>query len=404
MCVLMISRPTTENILLLVLMTTILAGANFLLMALTVSSRLELIQVEISTDGFLANKREISVDIDEQQPGLVRKAKNINSIRNVKHSAAVNSKLDIPMKRGGKFDLLTLQKARERNLARFTTCDKCMEYTFDRIQNNAQICTHRGSNIDLLVLITTTHEANDRRDAIRKTWISTSQNNTSNIRYGFLLGTSSDETLMSKVIAEAKQNGDLIIDNFVDSYHNLTYKTLMGFEWAVEFCSLAKYVMKTDDDVYVNVNNVVEFAKQHNHDLDNALAGSCSVWLRPNRHKESKWYVSRESYPWSFLPPYCSGTGYVTSMRVVRHLLRVSSRVPFFHLEDVYVGFCLAQLAFSVIDTRGFNRVINSCVCKSSSEMTMHSMTPDMMRVIWMGKYLCLNDTSPTFSSQITLA
>jgi hypothetical protein len=48
--------------------------------------------------------------------------------------------------------------------------------------------------------------------------------------------------------------GDIIQFNFCESYRNLTLKTLMGFKWATEFCSNAHFIMKTDDDVYVNIN------------------------------------------------------------------------------------------------------------------------------------------------------
>ena len=40
---------------------------------------------------------------------------------------------------------------------------------------------------------------------------------------------------------------------FQDIYYNLTLKTVMGLKWSSIYCSQAKYVMKTDDDIFVNV-------------------------------------------------------------------------------------------------------------------------------------------------------
>ena len=40
---------------------------------------------------------------------------------------------------------------------------------------------------------------------------------------------------------------------FQDTYHNLTLKTIMGLKWTSIFCSQARFVLKTDDDIYVNV-------------------------------------------------------------------------------------------------------------------------------------------------------
>ncbi len=46
--------------------------------------------------------------------------------------------------------------------------------------------------------------------------------------------------------------GDLVQENFIDSYRNLTLKTLMGIRWASIHCSNAKFVVKIDDDVIIN--------------------------------------------------------------------------------------------------------------------------------------------------------
>ena len=40
---------------------------------------------------------------------------------------------------------------------------------------------------------------------------------------------------------------------FQDSYHNLTLKTVMGLKWVKDHCSQARFVMKTDDDIFVNL-------------------------------------------------------------------------------------------------------------------------------------------------------
>ena len=40
---------------------------------------------------------------------------------------------------------------------------------------------------------------------------------------------------------------------FQDIYYNLTLKTVMGLKWTSIYCNQAKYIMKTDDDIFVNV-------------------------------------------------------------------------------------------------------------------------------------------------------
>lgn len=46
---------------------------------------------------------------------------------------------------------------------------------------------------------------------------------------------------------------DLIIANFADSYDNLTLKTMATLEWIETFCNQSQFVLKTDDDMFINV-------------------------------------------------------------------------------------------------------------------------------------------------------
>ena len=47
--------------------------------------------------------------------------------------------------------------------------------------------------------------------------------------------------------------GDLVQGNFMDTYRNLTYKTVLGHMWVSSFCSQAEFVVKTDDEIYVDI-------------------------------------------------------------------------------------------------------------------------------------------------------
>ena len=77
----------------------------------------------------------------------------------------------------------------------------------------------------------------------------------------FLLGTTStpDSELEQRIAEETALHGDLVREDFLDTYQNLTLKTLAGVKWAGQFCGQAEFVMKTDDDMYVNVGEVMEY-------------------------------------------------------------------------------------------------------------------------------------------------
>ena len=42
----------------------------------------------------------------------------------------------------------------------------------------------------------------------------------------------------------------------MDTYHNLSYKEIMGNLWISEFCEQAEFVVKTDDDQFIDLYEV----------------------------------------------------------------------------------------------------------------------------------------------------
>ena len=57
--------------------------------------------------------------------------------------------------------------------------------------------------------------------------------------------------------AEARQYNDMLIGNITDNYLNNVIKLYMGLVWASRFD--IKYILKTDDDVYVRIPRILEF-------------------------------------------------------------------------------------------------------------------------------------------------
>ncbi|KAL4229093.1 UDP-GalNAc beta-1 [Mactra antiquata] len=279
-----------------------------------------------------------------------------------------------------------------KNNTRREECNSCFEHNFNYVIKNDNICrlTSPGQVIDVIILITTVHRNLNQRNALRRTWLTLSKNNTSNVRYAFLLGETSDVRYRKLVIEENNLYHDIIKEDFVDSYLNLTYKTIMGFKWTANVCKNAQFVMKTDDDMFVNVPNVVKLVHGiYKDELEKTIVGSCSKQAKPIRNQKSKYYASEESYPEPFYPGFCSGTGYLTSMNVVRKVYEVSPNVPFFHLEDVYVSLCIRKLDYKLLKVPGFYTArpkLHPCLYKSSNIITVHHLSPVMLMMVWRGK------------------
>ena len=63
------------------------------------------------------------------------------------------------------------------------------------------------------------------------------------IRTVFLVGTSPSKEHQSKLDEEDAEFGDIVQSDFLDTYKNLTLKTMSGIKWAFEHCPNASYTV-----------------------------------------------------------------------------------------------------------------------------------------------------------------
>ncbi|XP_004697381.1 beta-1,3-galactosyltransferase 5-like [Echinops telfairi] len=238
----------------------------------------------------------------------------------------------------------------------------------------------------LVLLVTSSHRQAPARMAIRQTWGRANVVEGRQIKTFFLLGATATQHDMTAVSQEGQRHGDIIQKDFVDVYANLTLKTMMGMEWVHHFCPQAAFVMKTDSDMFVNVYYLTQLLLKKNRttrfftgfDITNGL---------PIRDKSSKWFVSKDEYPWDRYPPFCSGTGYVFSSDVASQVYDVSESVPFIKLEDVFVGLCLAKLNINLEELHSeqtfFPWRLSFSICRFHKIVTCHFIAPPELLVYW---------------------
>lgn len=257
--------------------------------------------------------------------------------------------------------------------------------------NEPDKCIQNRQAPFLVLLIATEARQVEARSAIRQTWGNESAlPNTGLIRL-FLLGKTEGELgrLQQRMLeAESQRYRDILQQDFLDSYKNLTIKTLMGMNWVAVHCPRASYVMKTDSDVFVNTEYLVhkllrpEIKPKKNYFTGNNMRG-----FAPNRNKNSKWYMPPEMYPDDKYPTFCSGTGYVFSGDLASKIYRASLSVPHLHLEDVYVGICLATLGIEPTPPANaflFNHWrVSYSSCKYSHLITSHGFHPNELLKYW---------------------
>uniref|UniRef100_T1J4G6 Hexosyltransferase n=1 Tax=Strigamia maritima TaxID=126957 RepID=T1J4G6_STRMM len=258
-------------------------------------------------------------------------------------------------------------------------------HEYNYVVNQPHLCA--GVEPPTLVIFVCTSLINfDARRAVRDTWGSMARNAPSSdiVRLAFLLGTSLDPSLNERIKVEAANYSDVIQEDFVDTYNNLTLKSIMMLKWVNAHCPRAHFLLKTDDDMFIHVTNLLKYLNVVKK-RKRLLFGRLMRGARPFRQKTSKWYAPVSTYRERVYPDYLSGTAYAMSMDVARSLLNVTLRTPLFHLEDVFItGICARRVGIPRRHYSGFTyerRAPTGCAFRNA--ISGHKVSPTDMKIIW---------------------
>lgn len=264
--------------------------------------------------------------------------------------------------------------------------------TYRFILNQPQLCEKKSPFLVLMIPVTL--HGREARTAIRKTWGQYGLIPGVNILHLFVIGqpAQSEPVLQEQLERESKEYGDIIQMNFVDSYRNLTIKTMMIMNWISTYCQGAWYTMKIDADVFLNVRYLVDYLhEQGESSRKDYITGSVISDAVPHRDTFNKWYISEDLYPNTWYPPYVSGAAYVFSTDLARKISWASRFVLPIPLEDVYVGMCLHVLGVKpVYATRYLGltnlfevRKLNYERCTFSKRIVVNGFKPQNLLHIW---------------------
>ena len=240
------------------------------------------------------------------------------------------------------------------------------------IVENPHIC--RGVHlVDLLIIVHTAPGNFDQRSRIRQTFANQSLFLPFQIRVAFLLGRTENVTQNTKMLAYNREWRDLVIGDFLDSYHNLTVKGVMGYRWVSKHCSNARHILKIDDDVLVNTYKLLYFLANHMTHKERSII--CNVW-RQNKvpiDRKGKWNIDRRLFARQTRYPYtyCSGYFVLFTRDLMAPLYLAAKLAPFFWVDDVYLYGMLPYLVGNItyysfrngellsLDRRDFQNCIN---------------------------------------------
>ncbi|CAF1265395.1 unnamed protein product, partial [Adineta ricciae] len=117
-------------------------------------------------------------------------------------------------------------------------------FRYSFIIANADACSYES--VDLLIIVISKSDNYKTRDAIRRTW-------------------DFDEKLNQNIRLENKIFRDIIQVELPQQYTLVTHRELALWEWSLRYCHSAKFLFKTDDDVFVNLVALLKFMSPLRH-------------------------------------------------------------------------------------------------------------------------------------------
>ncbi|XP_054754458.2 beta-1,3-galactosyltransferase 1-like [Lytechinus pictus] len=205
----------------------------------------------------------------------------------------------------------------------------------------------------------------------------------------FLLGAVGNQTLQNTIRSEHETYRDIVQEDFLDSYGNLTLKTVMGLKWVTNHCRHARYTMKIDDDTMIHQEKLLQLLKYA--PAVNFTAAGTLIKTPVIRDRRNKHYISETYYPSPTYPPYLNGPGYLLSTDLAEGLYKVAVRTPLFPWEDVFLGICLKQLGiiprvyrnFIFIQAREFHNKARLVDMFLKHRTVVSNLAPEDMMLMW---------------------
>ncbi|GAB2280269.1 Beta-1,3-galactosyltransferase galt1 [Dionaea muscipula] len=237
--------------------------------------------------------------------------------------------------------------------------------------------------VDLFIGVFSTANNFNRRMAVRRTWMQYPEVRSGAVVVRFFVGLHKNQRVNEEMWSEANAYGDIQLMPFVDYYSLITWKTLAICIFGTDVVS-AKFVMKTDDDAFVRVDEILASLKRVNV-TRGLLYGLINSESQPHRNTDSKWYISPEEWPEDSYPPWAHGPGYVVSHDIARAVStrQRKGRLKMFKLEDVAMGIWIADMQKKGLQVRyERDERVNIAGC-NDGYVVAHYQGPRQLMCLW---------------------
>ena len=239
----------------------------------------------------------------------------------------------------------------------------------------APLSIKKSVHVFLLVIIISSVDGIDQRNAIRETWMSGYSTLVPKVLVKFVIGTVG---LSNKTIGQLRNEKDefndvILLDDLQESYQNLSLKVLRTFVHVDKEFNIT-YLFKGDDDTFILLNDVLQ-------ELANRESKSSYYWgyfngkarvKKGGKWKETNWFLSDRYLP------YALGGGYVISGDLLHYIAVNAKGLQLYHSEDVSVGVWLSGFVAERKHDVRFNTEFVSRGCRNiylvSHKQSVHDM------------------------------
>lgn len=157
----------------------------------------------------------------------------------------------------------------------------------------------------------------------------------------FVVGRSESKDDEEALRLEASVNKDILQADFLDTYYNLSFKSLSILHWINGHCPYENFYVQADSDALLFPENLHLFAEK-NKLKKRHIFGLC--WHQAPVRRYGKWRVPETRYSFNFFPDYCSGAAFVMTGDVPKLLIdNLDRSSSYMSVDDAYFSGVLAE-------------------------------------------------------------
>ena len=187
--------------------------------------------------------------------------------------------------------------------------------------------------------------SSERRTLTRSTWAPEIIRHF-NIPVLYAIGYPSNASRQEEILREEQTFGDLLEFSFLDSYYNLTIKTISVLLWYDRHCANhSRYLLYVDDDVLIHVDRLMMYT--HRLNASERIEG----WFERAGVIQRKGVggISKKDFPVDIVPDYLWGAAVLYPSKTISTVLIkaiFNTNLPIFFRDDVFInGFIAEQVA-----------------------------------------------------------